>query len=40
MKQEPAESLEKFETVIIMEEGRDDQQFSFSAMKYVTVLSS
>lgn len=40
MKQQPADSLEKFETVIMMEEGRDEQQFSFSALKYVTVLSS
>ena len=24
----------------MMEEGRDEQQFSFSALKYVTVLSS
>lgn len=40
MKQKPGESLEKFETVIMMEESRDDQQFTFSALKYVTVLSS
>lgn len=40
MKQDPADALEKFETVIMMEEGRDDQQFSFSALKYVTALAA
>jgi hypothetical protein len=40
MRKNPGESLEKFETVIMMEEGREEQQFSFNALKYVTVLSS
>jgi hypothetical protein len=40
MKQKPKDSLEKFETVIMMEESREDQNFSFAALKYVTVLSS
>ena len=40
MQQKPKDSLEKFETVLMMEEGNDEQHFSFRALKYVTILSS
>ena len=40
MKEDQHEALEKFETVLMMEESRDEQQFSFSSLKYITVLSS
>jgi len=40
MKQNPQDSLDKFETVIMMEESCDEPQFSFHSLKYVVVLST
>lgn len=39
MKQQPAQALEMFETVIALEENRDTRDFSFNSVKYVVMLA-
>jgi len=40
MKQQPVEALEKFETVLMLEETAANREFSFNATKYIILLSA
>ena len=40
MKESPQEALEKFESVLMLEEQHDKFQYSFNSVKYVVILSA
>jgi len=40
LKEDPKQALEMFETVVLLEENKDEVQFSFNAMKYIIMLSA
>ena len=40
MKQEPTQAIERFETVVLLEETRAEQHHSFNATKFIILLSS
>ena len=40
LKDNPAEALERFETVVMMEEQRDEHEYSFNSHKYIVILAA
>lgn len=40
LKEDPKRAIEMFETVVLLEENKDEVQFSFNAIKYIIILSA
>ena len=40
LKDNPTEALERFETVVMMEEQRDESEYSFNSHKYIVILAA
>ena len=40
LKDNAAEALERFETVVMMEEQRDESEYSFNSHKYIVILAA